>query len=135
MLGWRESELLGQDVRDTVHPPHVNGSYFTGADGLLAAVIEDRTTVRHEQEVFTTKDGRPLTVAYTAAPLVTDGEVGGAVLSFREVTRRELPAPEAPEHEELPVEASPEPVAAQGSVAPAKPSLLVQEPADWLSYN
>jgi PAS domain S-box-containing protein len=134
LLGWQESDLLGQDFRDTVHPPHADDSYLSGGDGFLAAVIEERTTVRHEDEIFARKDGSPLAVACTAAPLMSDGEVAGAVFSFHERTLRQTAArPETPHVDEA-------------DAAPAEPGLLpperaagaqpVQvEPTDWLSYN
>ena len=88
MLGWKESELLGKHLHESIHFQHADGSPFHAAECPLLNVRESGVTYRTEDDVFTRKDGRLLPVAYTSSPVLTDGRVTGAVVAFRDMTGR-----------------------------------------------
>jgi PAS domain S-box-containing protein len=77
LLGWREDEVLGEDV-----------ARFLGGDHPLRWAIDADTTVRGDDRAFTRRDGAPFPVSFVAAPIRRAGEVTGAVLAFRDITRR-----------------------------------------------
>lgn len=86
MLGWTEAELLGKSVHDAIHFQRADGTNVPAAECPLLKVIESNVTYRTEDDLFTRKDGRTFPVAYTSSPVLTDGQVTGAVLAFRDLT-------------------------------------------------
>jgi diguanylate cyclase (GGDEF)-like protein/PAS domain S-box-containing protein len=82
MLGWTEDDLIGRPLHDAVGADHDFESCH------LHQVLQTGETVRNDDTVFTSKDGRLLPVASTTAPVIRDGEVAGAVVTFRDVTER-----------------------------------------------
>ena len=75
MLGYEPAELVGLDLR------HVLGLKADGADVGAEALACGDGEVRR-------RDGTAVTVAYTSAPLVVDGQAAGAVVTFSDVTLR-----------------------------------------------
>ncbi len=86
LLGWREPELHGRPVQLTC---------CGGGDdavpreecAILAAQLRGET-IRAEDEVFVTRDGERVPIAYTAAPLVTSEGVEGSVVVFQDISER-----------------------------------------------
>jgi len=86
LLGWTAGELHGALLHDVIHVQQANGMPAPAADGSLLDVLRAGRAVSSDGDVFTRRDGTLVPVAYTAAPLVTEGEVTGAVVTFRDVT-------------------------------------------------
>jgi PAS domain S-box-containing protein len=82
MLGFTEAELRGKLMYKMC------GRYAAGDHDHVCAfmrVFEDGTPVDHSEERFLRADGSAMDVAYTAAPILADGAVAGAVVAFRDV--------------------------------------------------
>ncbi|HWP33978.1 MAG TPA: GAF domain-containing protein, partial [Thermodesulfobacteriota bacterium] len=94
MLGWEEAELLGRDVHAAVRCRAADGPPEPDGACPLHGVLRSATTWRGDA-VFTCKDGRPLPVAVTASPIVTDGRTTGAIVVFRDVTEQRRAEEEA----------------------------------------
>jgi PAS domain S-box-containing protein len=91
LLGWTSPELLGTLVHDRVHV-HQPGSTGPSADTCpLLAVLQSGHSVSVGKEVFRRKDGSMVPVAYTASAILSEGQVVGAVVTFRDLTGRALP--------------------------------------------
>lgn len=88
LLGWKESELLGKRMHETIHFQHADGTPFPAEECPLLNVRESGVTYRTEDDVFTRKDGHVVHVAYTSSPVLTEGRVTGAVVAFRDITER-----------------------------------------------
>ncbi|MBA3767326.1 MAG: PAS domain S-box protein, partial [Acidobacteria bacterium] len=88
MLGWKEAELLGKNMHDCVHFQRADGTRLTASGCPLLEVMESSTTISNEDDVFTRRDGTRFPVTYTSSPIITDGQVVGAVLAFRDTTER-----------------------------------------------
>jgi PAS domain S-box-containing protein len=84
MLGFRESELLGRHLGELMHRP---AEAPANADSL-PQVLGSGAIVHREGDAFVKADGTTLTVAHTCSPIVTGGEVVGAVLVFHDATER-----------------------------------------------
>ena len=50
--------------------------------------MQSGTSVRVEEDVFTRRNGTVFPVSYTASPIVTDGQVVGAVTAFHDISDR-----------------------------------------------
>lgn len=89
MLGWREEELRGRRLHDIVHgglegdlsreAAHCPFDAATSAGAVEAATRDD---------LFASRAGPPLAVAYTVTPVRRDGETQGSVVVFRDVSER-----------------------------------------------
>jgi PAS domain S-box-containing protein len=88
MLGWRESELLGRFTHDVIHFRRTDGTPIPATECALLGVMQSGTSVRVEEDVFTRRNGTVFPVTYTASPIVTDGQVVGAVTAFHDVSER-----------------------------------------------
>ena len=89
MLGWNESELLGQgDMHEVIHFQHADRSAYARENCPLLDVLRSGKIVRADDDVFTTRAGTLIPVSYSSAPVLEDGEVVGAVVSFSDITDR-----------------------------------------------
>ncbi len=84
MLGWTEPELCGRNIHDVVHGDAVADCRRDRCPVL--AVLDSAQPTRRHTDAFARRDGSTFPVAYTAAPLVQDGQVAGAVLTFHDIT-------------------------------------------------
>lgn len=88
MLGWTEAELLGKNMHETIHFQHADGSHICTEDCQLLAVLRSGKTASNDLDVFTRKDGTVFPVAYTASPILVDGQITGGVIAFQDITER-----------------------------------------------
>jgi PAS domain S-box-containing protein len=88
MLGWRESELMGRFTHDVIHFQRADGTPVPATECPLLGVMQSGTSVRVEEDVFTRRNGTAFPVSFTASPIVTDGQVVGAVTAFHDISDR-----------------------------------------------
>jgi PAS domain S-box-containing protein len=86
MLGWMEADLLGRDAQEVIHVQSANGARKSAEDSPLLDVMRSGTADRDEDAVFTRRDGTTFPAAYSAAPIITAGQMVGAVVTFRDMT-------------------------------------------------
>jgi len=80
MLGYSQQELLGRNACTTIHG---DTSVAEEQCGIYAACHDG--TPRHGTDLFRRKDGNTFTVECSAHPMLVDGKLVGAVLTFREL--------------------------------------------------
>ena len=88
MLGWTSAELVGKTQHDLIHHSHEDGSPYPATDCPLFGARRTGMVGHVDTEVFWRKDGTSLPVEYDMTPMLQDGVVHGAVVSFRDVTAR-----------------------------------------------
>lgn len=87
MLGYDEADLLGQPMHAKTHHHYPDGRPFPRESCPVYETARDGVTRTVSDQVFWRKDGTPLPVEYTAAPITDlDGRPDGAVISFRDLT-------------------------------------------------
>jgi PAS domain S-box-containing protein len=86
LLGWTEAELLGTDAHAVIHMASANGVRIVPEDVALQARMHSSTTYRDDDAVLTRRVGAMFPAAYSAAPIVADGQVVGTVVAFRDMT-------------------------------------------------
>jgi PAS domain S-box-containing protein len=79
-LGWTEAELLGQDMHEVIHFQTADGTRKPRNDCPLLAVLTSGQMVEIEGDVFTREDGSIFPVSYTSSPIISEGQIVGAVL-------------------------------------------------------
>lgn len=82
------SELLGKNMHQLVHHTREDGSpYPEEACPSFLSIHEGKSTHR-EQEIFWRKDGSSFPATYWSYPVMQEGRVQGAVVTFRDITEQ-----------------------------------------------
>jgi PAS domain S-box-containing protein len=86
MLGYTEDELIGKSMHTMVHHSHRDGSLYPREDCPIhtsGVPIEDAS-----DETFWSKSGQPIPIEYASSPIDPEDKVLGAVITFRDITKR-----------------------------------------------
>ena len=89
ILGYRSEQVVGQRPHDLFHGHHPDGSPYPAADCPSLRCLETGQPTRINREVFWHADGHSIPVMYANHPLVQNGEIAGAVVSFVDMTVRQ----------------------------------------------
>lgn len=100
MFGWTGEELIGHFLHEQLHGRHPDGSPYPIEDCPHMQVLTSGEIVRGKEDVFFHKDGRPIPVTCSTAPIGADGSPVGAVLVVRDVTEQKHAEAENREKEE-----------------------------------
>jgi PAS domain S-box-containing protein/putative nucleotidyltransferase with HDIG domain len=87
LLGYEVDELLGLASHSIWHHTKPDGSPFTKEACPILDALRSGSVCHKTDAIFWRKNGTPLPVEYTVTPF-RDGETGGAVLSFWDITER-----------------------------------------------
>lgn len=102
LLGWRFAELEGRAVHDVIHHHTPDGRPLPATACPIHLAMRDNRVYRSDHEMFFGRDGSPVPVAVTGAPLCLGDENQGSVAVFRDVrTQRALIDSMAETHEKL----------------------------------
>ncbi len=88
MLGYEVHEILGQPGHQMFHHTKPDGSYYSEAECPIYASYKDGKIHNVTDEVFWKKDGTNFYVEYTSTPILEDGRLTGAVVTFKDITDR-----------------------------------------------
>ena len=88
MLGYEVQELIGKESHSTWHHTKADGTPYCQYDCPICAAFKDGTVHRVAEDVFWTKTGESFPVEYTSTPVIEDGKITGAVVTFRDITER-----------------------------------------------
>ncbi len=88
MLGYEEEELIGGDLHLMIHHSFPDGTHYPVAECPMWQSLRNGTSCHVRNEVLWKKDGTSFPAAYASAPIVEDGQVIGAVVSFRDISVR-----------------------------------------------
>jgi two-component system sensor histidine kinase/response regulator len=88
MLGFTAEELIGQESHRTFHHHRPDGGEYAVQQCPMFAAYKHGRTSRIDDEFLWRKDGSSLPVEYGATPMLEDGRILGAVISFSDITER-----------------------------------------------
>ncbi len=88
MLGYEVGELMGQPMHATIHHSKPNGTPYPLDECPLSATFKDGSFHRVTDEVFWRKDGSSFPIEYASAPILEQGKIVGAVVTFKDITER-----------------------------------------------
>jgi PAS domain S-box-containing protein len=88
IFGFKAEELLGTVLHDAIHHKRADGSPYPMSECPFGQVYGERITLRRHEDVFFRKDGAPVYVACSQAPLVEGDRVIASVLVVRDITER-----------------------------------------------
>jgi PAS domain S-box-containing protein len=86
MLGYALEEIRGKNMHDLVHSRTPEGEHRTWEECPLRDVVTKGVPYHMDEDYLGRKDGSLFPIEATGAPLVLDGKVAGAVLTFRDLT-------------------------------------------------
>ncbi|AGX86658.1 PAS domain S-box protein [Candidatus Symbiobacter mobilis] len=87
ILGWSAEELVGQHAHRTLHHTRPDGSYFPSEECPLLSVLQHGASLDGE-DYFLDHSGQLIPISYRTKPLLKDGQIVGALLSFRNISDR-----------------------------------------------
>ncbi len=88
MLGWKAHEIVGKVAHEVMHHSHECGDVYPIHECPIYAAFKDGEVQEVRDEVFWRKDGRSFPVEYTSTPIRDDGKLVGAVVVFRDISKR-----------------------------------------------
>ena len=89
LLGYGSSlELLNKNADELIHHRQTDASPFHENQCRILATLTEGSTFRCDNDCFRKKDGTAFPVAYCSSPLVRNGAIDGAVISFEDISER-----------------------------------------------
>ena len=88
MLRCRESDLIGRRFHDVAHHEHADGATFPWHECPVHRLVLRGGEGFLPDQVYIRRDGTTFPVEIVVSPLRVDGELTGAVQSFRDVSER-----------------------------------------------
>lgn len=87
LTGWKSEESLDQPIQSVFQGiNHLTG--VTAAEIVSRVLQEGRAARLSESMALVTKDGREVPIRFSAAPILNDGKVTGAMVVFHDVTEK-----------------------------------------------
>ena len=86
--GFAPEEMIGIGQHDLIHHSRADGTPYPRTECPIYSAFKDGQVHQVSDEVFWRKDGSCFPVEYVSTPLVEDGVIVGAVVSFRDITKR-----------------------------------------------
>jgi PAS domain S-box-containing protein len=88
LLGYEPEELIGKQIHEAIHYKHPDGSPYPLLECPLYMALQRGEGVKVANEVMWAKDGTPIPVEYSSAPLIEAGELRGSVVAFTNISER-----------------------------------------------
>jgi len=90
ILGYTAEELAGRNMHHMIHHSHADGAHFRESECPIFAAFNDGEVHMVEDDVFWTRDGKPVDIEYTSTPIRDNGYIVGAVVVFRDVSQKKV---------------------------------------------
>jgi diguanylate cyclase (GGDEF)-like protein/PAS domain S-box-containing protein len=88
LSGYEKNELFGQNIHKLLHYQRADGTPYPEEECPIYRTLIDGEGRRVSDDVFWTKEGKPLPVEFVSSPLGANGRLVGAVAVFRDITER-----------------------------------------------
>lgn len=88
MVGYSAEELIGKPQHALIHHTRADGTAYPREECHIYAAFNDGKTHQEDGEVFWRKDGTSFPVEYASTPIYENKEIVGAVVTFRDISRR-----------------------------------------------
>ena len=87
-LGWTLEEARGADMDALLSCTVLDRQGIWQSRSICADALQARHVKQEEEALFTRRDGTRFPASYTAAPILRDDDVQGAVVVFRDISAR-----------------------------------------------
>ena len=92
MLGRRTDMVLGRNMHALIHHSHCDGRHYPEADCPIFNAFRQGLPCRIDDEVLWRADGSSFWAEYSSYPIIDDGVVQGAVVTFVDISERKRAA-------------------------------------------
>ncbi len=89
-LGYSIEEFIGKALHQLIHHSKQNGDPYPLSECPMNESITLGMASRIRNELLWRKDGKSFPSAYSSTPIIEEGNTVGAVINFRDITRRKL---------------------------------------------
>jgi PAS domain S-box-containing protein len=87
-LGYEPDEVLGRNMHVLAHHSHADGTHYAEVLCPIFNAFRQALPCRIDSEFFWRKDGSAFAVEYSSYPIVDQGVVQGAVITFVDISAR-----------------------------------------------
>lgn len=88
IVGWKIKDIIGKPAHDVHHHTRSDGSHYPRNECPVYHALTDGKVHYVENEVFWHSNGSAVPVEYTSTPIWQNGKLNGAVVVFREISKR-----------------------------------------------
>jgi len=88
MLGYSKLELIGKPQHALIHHAYADGTPYPREQCHIYSAVKDGKIHQEFDEVFWRKDGTSFPVEYISQPILEEGEIKGAVITFSDISER-----------------------------------------------
>jgi diguanylate cyclase (GGDEF)-like protein/PAS domain S-box-containing protein len=89
LLGYQELELINKDCHSLLNHGRGEGSLIKSDDCPITRVLAGHEEIQTvSSDIFRKKDGDHISVEYVTTPIYEGGKPAGAVLTFKDITKR-----------------------------------------------
>jgi len=86
--GYKIEEIIGQNLHQLLHYKKPDGTPYPYEECPSYETLKNGISKNIRDEVFFRKDGTSFPVRYTSTPIIEEGIIKGAVVTFRDITER-----------------------------------------------
>jgi len=90
ILGFEMRDLMGQNLHKLTHHTKADGTPYFAEECPIHGTLKDGKERKVHEDVFWTKGGESLPVAYVTTPIFEGNQVVGVVGAFRDITQRKI---------------------------------------------
>lgn len=91
ILGYTSAdEIIGKQIHDLIQHSHLDGRPYPDSEGKIYDAYRKNLGIHAADEIFWRKDGVAIPVEYWSQPILIDGIVQGAIVTFIDITERHL---------------------------------------------
>ena len=87
-LGYRTEMVLGRNMHELIHHSHADGRHYPECDCPIFNAFRRGLPCRIDDEVLWRADGSSFPAEYSSYPVLENGQVQGAVVTFVDITER-----------------------------------------------
>ena len=88
ILGYEIEDLIGKDLHMMIHHCFPDGTHYPMTECPMWQCLQTGASSRVLDEVLWKKDGTNFPAAYSTTPIMENGRVAGAVVTFRDISVR-----------------------------------------------
>ena len=89
ILGYSDAgQLLGKNMHDLVHHTHADGRHFQTSDCKIYLALKNEVGTHADDEVLWRVDGTSFPAEYWSYPIIINGKIEGAVVTFFDISDR-----------------------------------------------
>lgn len=89
ILGYEAEEIIGQHIHELIHHSYADGSPYFSDECKVYNAYQQQKNIHVTDEVFWRKDGVGVPVEYWSQPIIADGFIKGAIVTFSDITERQ----------------------------------------------